>query len=497
LNSGIETSVAAGSAALVAGANAIYPAPVKARVMLLLAAILALSGSASSRTSAPPAAIAAGGDYTCALLTTHALECWGRDDFGMLGDGSAVTQQKSPVGVAGLSSGVEAVSTGDGHACALLGSGGVECWGYGNYGQLGNGRSGDDELSRTPAGVIGLSTGVAQVVAGGDHTCALLRTGGVECWGNDEYGQLGDGHYDDEVRPVAVKGLAGPVRAIAAGADHTCALTGASGVECWGTNSEGELGTGTSDEDSAVPVPVAGLSSGVEAISAGGYSGADHTCALLRGGIVECWGFNEDGELGDGTTTSHSTPAPVSALGSGVRSVVAGHRHTCAIVATGRVECWGKAVNARGALIAHHAPVVVAGLPRGIQAISAGGGHTCALAAGGRVDCWGQNLYGQLGDGRTNDRGRPVPVRGLYAGVLTVRVRGRGTVSGPGIRCPKGCTAEHAPGTKVPLVARPARGQAFRRWSGACHGRRPRCAVVLRSDTVVTAQFARRRRTRR
>ena len=198
-----------------------------------------------------------------------------------------------------------------GHTCAITTGGGLKCWGYNYYGQLGDGTT---NSSSTPVDVAGLSQGVTAIAAGEGHTCALV-SGGVKCWGNNWYGQLGDGTITQRSIPVDVVGLGSSMDAIAAGGGHTCALGSGGGVKCWGDNGYGQLGDGTTT-DSSTPVDVVGLSSGVTAIAAGG----GHTCALVSGG-VKCWGDNGYGQLGDGTTTDSSTPVDVVGLSQGVTAI--------------------------------------------------------------------------------------------------------------------------------------------------------------------------------
>jgi alpha-tubulin suppressor-like RCC1 family protein len=247
---------------------------------------------------------AGGGQHTCALLSTGAVKCWGSNSYGQLGDGST-TQRTTPVDVSGLSSGVTAISAGYLHSCALLNTGAVKCWGYNAYGQLGDGST---TRRTTPVDVSGLSSGVTAITTSYHHTCALLNTGAVKCWGYNGSGQLGDGTSGtDRLTPVDVSGLSSGVTAISAGYYSTCALLSTGAVKCWGTNTYGQLGDGTSGTNRLTPVDVSGLSSGVTAISGGYY----YTCALLNTGAVKCWGYNGFGQLGDGSTTQSLTPVGV------------------------------------------------------------------------------------------------------------------------------------------------------------------------------------------
>jgi alpha-tubulin suppressor-like RCC1 family protein len=174
------------------------------------------------------------------------------------------------------------------------------------------------------------------LAAGSSHTCALTEAGGLHCWGDNAHGQLGDGTSEDRSTPVRVSGLERGVIALTAGGWHTCALTEDGGVHCWGWNGRGQLGDGTT-EDRSTPVTVSGLQSGVTAITAGG----SYTCALTDAGAVRCWGNNEDGQLGDGTTENRTTPVRVSGLDSDIIALAAGESHTCALAEDGGVHCWG------------------------------------------------------------------------------------------------------------------------------------------------------------
>ena len=358
-------------------------------------------------------AVSAGNFHTCAVTTTGGLKCWGSNSSFQLGDGTT-TQRITPVDVVGLTSGVAAVSAGH-HTCALTTTGGLKCWGSNQFGSLGDGTTTN---STTPVDVVGLTSGVG-AVSGGVHTCAAVTTaGGLKCWGRNFLGQLGDGTTTNRTTPVDVTGLNRGVAAVSAGRDHTCALTTAGGLKCWGLNGSGELGDGTTTTRT-MPVDVAGLASGVAAVSAG----AHHTCAVTTAGGLKCWGANAFGQLGDGTNTGRTTPVDVSGLTSGVAAVAAGNSHTCAVTAAGGLKCWG-ANGGRlgdGTTTSRNTPVDVVGLTSGVAAVSAGGSYTCAVTTAGGLKCWGANTLGQLGDGATLLRFTPVDVVG-FEGVMPTLV---------------------------------------------------------------------------
>jgi alpha-tubulin suppressor-like RCC1 family protein len=364
------------------------------------------------------AAMAAGGDHACALTTAGAVQCWGRNTYGQLGDGST-TKKTTPQPVAVLAGGVAATVPGIGHSCALTTAGGVQCWGSNAQGQLGDGST---TSKTTPQPVPGLASGVAAIALGGGHTCALTTAGGVQCWGYNVGGQLGDGSTANKTTPQPVTGLASGVAAITAGSTHTCALTTTGAVQCWGFNGFGQLGDG-STANKTTPQPVPALASGVAAIAAG----IQHTCALTTAGGVQCWGFNASGQLGDGSTANKSTPQPVTGLASGVAAIAAGVDHTCARTTAGGVQCWGNNTSGQlgdGSTTNQTTPQPVPALASGVAAITTGAYHNCALTTAGGVQCWGQNASGQLGDGSTANKTTPEPVPGLASGVAAIAAAG-------------------------------------------------------------------------
>jgi hypothetical protein len=309
------------------------------------------------------------------------------------------------------------------HTCAVLSYGGVECWGDNQYGQLGDGTTTDRS---TPVAVQGLQN-VVSVNGGQFHTCALLADHTVWCWGRNNNGQLGDGTTQTRTTPVRVAGLSS-VEAITAGRLHTCALLADHTVWCWGDNAYGELGdNSTTDRHSPVQargVGGAGNLAGAAMVTAGMY----HTCALFGDGTAACWGRNNYGQLGDGSRNDRHTPVMVNGLANAT-TVNAGMFHTCSVVGSGTIACWGR--NNRGQLgdgstTNRSSPVAVSDISTATL-VSGGMYHTCALLANGTAACWGWNNNGQLGDGTTTQRTTPVPVSGITTAVGISAGGGNGT----------------------------------------------------------------------
>jgi Regulator of chromosome condensation (RCC1) repeat len=282
-------------------------------------------------------AVSGGNGFECALLSAGPIDCWGANSVGELGSETEPPTFGAPVEVTGISD-AASVSAGLHFACALLSTGHLACWGTNGIGELGDGtivgpeeciglHASEESCSRTPVAVSGISNAIA-VSAGVTTACAVLSTGGVDCWGAVPENP-GEGFSGT---PVEVPGISNAV-AVAAG-PTTCALLSTGHVDCWGRGQEGELGNGI-NEGSTTPVEVSGISNAV-AVSAGFY----YTCALLSTGDIDCWGQNEDGELGNGTQKPSSTPVEVSGISNAV-AVSAGIYHTCALLSTGGVDCWG------------------------------------------------------------------------------------------------------------------------------------------------------------
>ena len=346
-----------------------------------------------------------------------------------------------------------AISAGVGHTCAILDTGAVRCWGYGGNGRLGYGNVnwiGDNETPGSVGPVVlGAGRRAVAISAGSAHTCAILDTGAVRCWGVGLSGRLGYGNVNDvgdneapgSVSPVFL----GPGRralAISAGTSHTCAILDTGAVRCWGSGSDGRLGYANTDTigDNETPGSVGPVFLGAGRRAVAISAGANHTCAILDTGAVRCWGIGSSGQLGYGNTNNvgdNEAPGSVSPvdLGAGRRAVaISGEtEHTCALLDTGAVRCWGYGGQGR---LGYGNTVTIGdnetpggfgpvdlGAGRSAVAISAGDVHTCALLDTGALRCWGNGFDGQLGYANTNTIGDnetpgsvgPVDLAGLVA----------------------------------------------------------------------------------
>jgi alpha-tubulin suppressor-like RCC1 family protein len=494
-------------------------------------------------------AVDLGAFYSCALLTEGAVRCWGANESGQLGNGT-MTNSATPVAVVGIT-GASAVTAGGFHSCARFPDGTLQCWGRNNAGQLGDPATRREAVSR-PVPVTGLIA--TAVTAGGLHTCALPGDGTVQCWGQNDLGQLGNGTSDPVPNsPSTFNPTPGPVRditnavAISAGGWHTCVLLEDGAVRCWGDNTWGQMGDGATLISPAplspiTPTPTPVAVSGIEravAIEAGIF----HTCVILEDGTVRCWGRGQEGRLGNGSTANSSTPTPVSG-GITPADLAAGAEHTCAVFRNGSVHCWGDnnwnqlGNGAPPATISTTPAPPVIGITTETGA-SAGAEHTCAVLQGSSVRCWGRNPDGRLGDGTTTDPFLAVPVRGIGvtwtssdttvatidanglatarglgsttitatsgassgSTVLTVVPRptlavvregsGSGSVSGSDGRivCGSTCSADYEFGRSVTLVALADPGSTFEGWrGGGCSGTGD-CTVNLTTNTPVFASF--------
>jgi len=366
------------------------------------------------RSTTTFSALNLGYNYSCAITASGDLMCWGDNesysDYGsLLGVGEYPDESPIPLIVDLEGASASSISASGNTTCAVTTVGDGYCWGDGEYGQLGDGLA---ENSFYP---VAVSDGItwSKISPGEGFTCGMNTDGAAYCWGDDSYGYLGNGLLGSSLIPLPVEGLSSGVTDISSGTYHSCALV-SGGVKCWGYNSDGQLGdNGASGTSSQVPVDVFGLTSGVAAISSGDY----FTCALIESdGSVKCWGNNSSGELGNGENTD--SPVPVTVLDetglstlTNIISISGGTYHTCAVTNTGAAYCWGD--NYGGQLgvgtedAGSNIPLAVHGLSSGINSISAGGYHTCALLDTGSIKCWGYNDSGELGTGDWEDRLEP------------------------------------------------------------------------------------------
>jgi alpha-tubulin suppressor-like RCC1 family protein len=387
------------------------------------------------------------GSTNCARRGNGAVSCWGRGAVGELGNGATLSSS-SAVNVTGLT---DAVNLGGGffHNCAARANGTAVCWGQDASGELGDGGT---TAKPTPVAVTGLST-VSAVSPGGSHSCALSSNGTVSCWGSNSSGQLGVGPVSSAPIPTLVFGLTNAI-GLSAGLGHTCAVRVDGSVWCWGDNSHGQLGNNMTGTNSPIPVQVLGLSNIVSVIAA-----STHTCVVTVAGAMYCWGDNTYGQLGNGNNLPRAVPDFVSGLKTAV-AAAAGDRHTCALRVNGSASCWGSdgslqlgsaatgnsnvPVNVISNFVTVNTssgPVTIPIQLSSAFAIGAGDEHSCALIVASPA-CWGDNLWGQIGNSAvTNSAARPTQTNSFTANVdpaVGLRSNGRIAIVNAILDCPAG-----------------------------------------------------------
>ncbi|HSQ28429.1 MAG TPA: hypothetical protein VLN49_01185 [Gemmatimonadaceae bacterium] len=354
-------------------------------------------------------AVSAGGQHTCGLTTLGAAYCWGYNANGQLGDGTA-SARNTPTQVVGAHNFVS-ISAGSNHTCALRYDSVLAqftyCWGANSKGQLGDGTS----VDRAQPTLVVDAPAFVQISAGSSHTCAVSNSLGAYCWGENAIGQLGDGTTIQRLRPTAVSG-GSTFRRISANNQQTCAIAASGVAYCWGTNSNGVLGYGGSDSWRSTPTPVAtDVPGGLRFARLTGASA--HACGLTSTGLAYCWGANSVGQVGDGSTIERHAPTAIAGY---FNDLSAGGMHTCAVRGDGTPVCWGSNEFGQlgdGTTTDHALPAPITSTVS-FYLISAGGRHTCAIAYGGAVYCWGSNESGQLGDGGTTNHYGPTLVASPY-----------------------------------------------------------------------------------
>jgi alpha-tubulin suppressor-like RCC1 family protein len=402
-------------------------------------------------TTRPVAQIVAAYFGNCAILGTGSsaqLKCWGLNSDGQLGNGNSGTigdepnelgNDLQPVAL-GTGRAPRRVSAGPHHACAVLDNNTLKCWGYNGNGQLGYGDT--TTLFAPSATAVNLGTGrtvhptaAESIAAGSSHTCVLLDTSQIKCWGYNGSGQLGYGNTTDLLSPPSTTvnlGLGRSAKAVVAAGIHTCAILDNNSLKCWGYNATGALGIGNTTDQLSPPATAVNLGTGRTAKAVATKS--LHTCAWLDNDAVKCWGDNSSGQLGLENTTNLLAPASNGVnLGTSqtVIAIAAGGAHSCALLATNQVKCWGQNFEnqlgtwqegsmANDTLVGNTAnemgdflATVFQGAGRHVKALTAGDTHTCFLLDTDQVRCAGSNSAGQLGQGTTNVYKAPTTPAGL------------------------------------------------------------------------------------
>jgi alpha-tubulin suppressor-like RCC1 family protein len=385
--------------------------------------VLSTTLAVNSSGPLPFSALAAGGAHTCGQLYVYPMErlfCWGRNASGQLMDGTKENRRtpvRSPFTGNLAYNTLITLSAGAEHTCVSTSTPYFstfhnESLCAGSNASLQLGKIGSDQSLPQTVG-----SDLARVSAGVAHSCAMTinpdrSVTGIRCWGDNTFGALGDGSTTTSVGATVQLPVGKRFVSVSAGDGYTCALASASDVWCWGRNDDGQLGDGTRT-NRLVPVPVSGtlrFDTTFAIIAGGGYA-----CGRAAAGSLYCWGRNDAGQLGDGTLAVRTEPTAVAGMLS-IATASAGGSHTCAITITSATYCWGN--NASGQLgigtsvTYANTPQLVGG--QTFRAIAAGSAHTCALAVlpayNSPAWCWGANADGQLGDGTTTNRATPVAV---------------------------------------------------------------------------------------
>jgi alpha-tubulin suppressor-like RCC1 family protein len=390
---------------------------------------LSASATPVSVVVPPVREIAPGELHTCALGNNNAVYCWGARNFGALGDGVAAVRP-SPATVTGGTTGYTAVSVGVEFSCGLL-SGAARCWGTNATYQLGD-NSTTDRLVPSP---VSSTQSFTAIDNGLNHSCALTAAGAVYCWGIGSSGQLGNGSTATAVAPTQIAS-SDVFRDISVGSFHACGVTAAGVVRCWGANFDGQLGDGTITQR-MVPTAITGPA-GVAFSTV--TAGDRHTCAVSTAGALYCWGNNLYGRVGDGTTEFRNAPARID-VGAAVQRVSAGVFHTCAVTTAGAAYCWGfpgagELGHGSSSGTQQTTPVAVSG-SRTFRTISAGRQATCGTTTTNEAFCWGLNNRGQLGTGDLVWPNAPAALAGggAYSDVQTRNMHSCGLTTTGAVRC--------------------------------------------------------------
>ncbi|RYF40158.1 MAG: RCC1 repeat-containing protein, partial [Cytophagaceae bacterium] len=331
-----------------------------------------------------------GDKHGCLINSVGTAKCWGSNSEGQLGNGGT-TDSSTAVTIPTLV--FKSVGVGSKHSCAVTSTGGIKCWGNNASGQLG-----DSTLvsKSTPVDVSGLTSGYKTVVSGATYSCALTTGGGVKCWGSNATGSLGNSSFIDSNSGVDVTGLGSGVKYLFANrGGHSCVVTTSGGAKCWGDNRFGQLGDGT-QVNRSIPVDVAGLTSGVDYLYLAGFT----TCAKLSSGAFKCWGNNQNGQLGDSTNTNRLIPVDLTIVNS-VRDLSLGESSSCALKTDSTAVCWGYNTNAQINSNEKYIVTPIAYPVTSLIAHRSGMSFQCSMASSGSVQCRGLRTSGQTVEGTT------------------------------------------------------------------------------------------------
>jgi alpha-tubulin suppressor-like RCC1 family protein len=372
-----------------------------------------VTGAARSVSVPPQSALALGSNFTCGIITDGTGYCWGANDVGQSGNG-LVLPSGFPTAIAAKGPFI-AMSASEASACALETSGSAVCWGFLP--------DGDRNITTSAVPVeFHSSVHLESLTVGDGFACGLDGSGAAYCWGLNNLGQLGVGDTLPRDTPTPVLGGLRFTQ-LSAGFAHACGATASGTAYCWGDDGAGQIGISARAERVLQPIAV-NTSVPLRSVAAGSV----YTCAIAESGLAYCWGINTGGQLGDGTTTPHRSPEPIS---GGLRfTAISADRgaseleHTCGITVSGAAYCWGAnsfgevggpaetaCIAFAGAAVCNRTAVAVRDLDP-VIAIDAGLGHTCAITRAGVMKCWGDNSLGELGDGSRTQQATPVAISG-------------------------------------------------------------------------------------
>ncbi len=350
--------------------------------------------------------LTAGTTHTCAINPSSKLKCWGRNQFGQLGDGTTVDQSTSEF-IDSANSYAD-VSAGDMHTCAITTLGVLKCWGRNNSSQLGDGTTVDQLTPMT----VDAGTLYSQISVSGSLSCGITTAGVLKCWGQNSKGGLGDGSVINKSTPTIINAGTTYLK-IATGALHTCGITTANVLKCWGLNDSGQLGDGTTADKTLPLVIDSGTTYSKIAVSSFVLY---HTCGITTSNVLKCWGNNNYGQIGDGTSgVARAVPVIISA-GVSFSDISVGYVHTCAVAsATNNLYCWGyNHFSQLGDYTStNRSSPTQADTGFLYSKVIASNNYTCGLTTGTNLRCWGRNDFGQLGDGSAVDRYSPIGINSV------------------------------------------------------------------------------------